>query len=884
MQKLLPGSPAARSTLLPGDAIVQVNGVDTANLPFADVTKLLEGDAGTKVQLTVRHPGSTETEVVELVKARYLIVDGLTAGLFSTLHALLKERLAATPHDVALLELRAELAGLGFDFTSQVADYTAVIEALTGQTAEAAVADLERLYGRRGSAHVALQQWSQAVEDFARSVTDATTDETLLSSQALALAQSNMLEMKPPELFVRLGKTNESHGIRLVESVGDGPTEPATVDGQECRMAQTNAERSNGHSFIYLAINKDFKQAPVINIQVEIEYWASGAASLHLDYDSPRNAYTQAPESVPLDTSTEWKTASFTLKDARLANSQNGQADFRFSLFNTERFYFRRVSARQVLPGEESRDPWVQLAGIYRIRNELASLDKLVERHPGSTAAIGDLFAADQEWQRAIEIYSRAITAETTDTDLLSKRALAWEGIQNWEAAAADWSRAAKGYLDGAKLLAEFARRLAAGDQLPLANSQFEKSQALYETLLQADAENELLATELVQVLLDQQEKAPAAVAQEVNRLAARNVKDVWLRLASAYALNGRHDAAVEIFSGVFLRADGYEARKPILEVAARFDDMMSALVQQHPNDPQLQLAIARSLSARGETALAAKKSAEALAALKRAQEIYSQLPTSATDWTVLTPIEMRSENGAKLELQKDSSIFVHQPPKNDIYTLVFQTELKGITGLRLEVLADSRLPHGGSGWDDDGDFVLSELTLQVAPAGISQQPRFIPLRNASADFFVPAWNVRGVIDDSLTTAWSVASENNKDHTAVFELVAEVGDGQPTRLTVRLNHRYDLPKALLGRFRLSCTNDAATLLTTRIRLDLKNSEIVDVGMRVAEAQAPARPYPGGRRLVQRGTGAGNRPRCQNQNHLCCRSAGCPGERPRGIGS
>ncbi len=349
------------------------------------------------------------------------VSDGLTAELLSTLQAMLEERLATVPHDVGSLELRAELAGLELDFTSQVADYTAAIEALTDQTAEAAVADLQRLYGRRGNAHVALQQWPQAVDDYARSVTDATIDEALLTNQALALAQSNIIEMKPPEHFVLFGKPNESNGIHLVDSVGDGLTEPATVDGQECRMAQTNAEVCNGssYSYIYFAVDESFKQAQVMHVRVEIEYWASGSGNLQFQYDSPNSAYATSPESVFLEKSTEWKTASFTLKDARLANTQNGQADFHFSLFNTGRFYFRRISARQLLPGEENRDAWVKLAGTYPIKNAWEALDKLVDRHLGSTPAIGDLFAAEKEWQRAIEIYSRTITAETTDVDLL---------------------------------------------------------------------------------------------------------------------------------------------------------------------------------------------------------------------------------------------------------------------------------------------------------------------------------------------------------------------------------------------------------------------------------------------------------------------------------
>src|SRR5262249_3539369 len=56
---------------------------------------------------------------------------------------------------------------------------------------------------------------------------------------------------------------------------------------------------------------------------------------------------------------------------------------------------------------------------------------------------------------------------------------------------------------DGAKLLAGFARRLAASSQVPLAKAQFEKSQAHYERSLVADPGNDLVAQELTQLLLD---------------------------------------------------------------------------------------------------------------------------------------------------------------------------------------------------------------------------------------------------------------------------------------------------------------------------------------------------------------------------------------------
>ena len=171
-----------------------------------------------------------------------------------------------------------------------------------------------------------------------------------------------------------------------------------------------------------------------------------------------------------------------------------------------------------------------------------------------------------------------------------------------------------------------------------------------------------------------------------------------------------------------------YEARKPIVELASRFDGMLSALIERHPDDPQLQLAFARKLAERGQQRLAEKQPAKAQAELEQSRAMIARL-RGEPRWSVLMPTEMKSQIGAKMDLQKDGSVFVHQSgsARNDTYTLVFPARMKGIKGLRLEALADSRLPKGGPGWVD-GDFVLSELTLQAAPADSPDEPRAIAL------------------------------------------------------------------------------------------------------------------------------------------------------------
>ncbi|MFI5458149.1 MAG: tetratricopeptide repeat protein [Isosphaerales bacterium] len=237
---------------------------------------------------------------------------------------------------------------------------------------------------------------------------------------------------------------------------------------------------------------------------------------------------------------------------------------------------------------------------------------------------------------------------------------------------------------------------------------------------------------------------------------------------------------------------------------------------------------------------LAENEPAKAQAELEKSREFFTRLSTQGGHWTVPVPVEMKTESGARLELQEDGSVFAHQdhPGRFDTYSLVFTSEMKGIKGLRVEALADSRLPGGGPGWASNGNITLDELTLLAASAQSRGKARPIALRNAWADFNQAGWDVRAAIDGDDSTAWGVHPEFHKDLEAVFDLAEEVGDGQALRLTVQLKQGISGDdKVFLGRFRVSFTSDVKTLEATRSRLDLKGRELVDFFVALGKAYA-----------------------------------------------
>jgi hypothetical protein len=86
-------------------------------------------------------------------------------------------------------------------------------------------------------------------------------------------------------------------------------------------------------------------------------------------------------------------------------------------------------------------DRWARLAAAYHVFRDRTALDNLLKIHPAAMVGIGDLYAANKDWELAISEYSRWITVETTDAALLAKRAAACMATQNWELASSDWRR-----------------------------------------------------------------------------------------------------------------------------------------------------------------------------------------------------------------------------------------------------------------------------------------------------------------------------------------------------------------------------------------------------------------------------------------------------------
>ncbi len=815
ISRLFPNSPAQKSALQIGDTIVKVNDIElTSEYSLSAVSKLLSGDVAATLKLTVRHASSGELEVVELKRERFLS-DVETGEQLHPLRIAIDQRLAEQPSDPALLELRAELAGQWSDTKAQVADYTAAIEALRAQNSETAAADLLRLYARRGNAHVALQQWSEAASDYGRTVTAETTDESLLANQALAVANSILKRstdpiwtvLKPATATTEKGTAlalQEDGVVLLAAQTDTAPDairwQPGSAPPQALRIETsskplTSANRSAPFSeyqiiaasmatptgalrgrFVRLDLPGDNRQFPRYTDDQEKKYInlaelqvfqgeqnialakkatsSSGDGRLApegaVDGNTVGNddgnpyAHTWDPDNPwwevdlgseqTIDRMVVWNRSDVTLfprmnhfrirvldRSRRVVFEQvvdqaptpsreilrpvlisdpasaASEGDQPLVVRLPEQTPLRvRVSAAadladlRVVEEIQLDDPWQKLASAYLDLDNQQAINQLAERHPARAGQIGDVFVLrpNKDWARAVEIYSRGITDKGADADLLAKRATAYEALQQWDAAAADWSRAAQGNPGGAKILSDFAHRLTAANPAALAETKFTEAQSLYEQALQADPENDVVASELAQLLLHRHE----------------------LRVASG--------------------------------------------------------------------------------------------------WTVLQTAEMNSERGATLTLQPDGSILASgNNVDGDIYKISSASSGAGIAAIRLEVMPDASLPSQGPGRHPSGNFHLRAFRLYQSAGDGSMAPIPVAVARAKASYQWDATDtdVTGTIDESLKKFWHVWGQLGKPHQAVFVLQEPlVGQNRPLVIELRQNHP-------LGRFRLSAIADSALL-------------------------------------------------------------------------
>lgn len=222
-----------------------------------------------------------------------------------------------------------------------------------------------------------------------------------------------------------------------------------------------------------------------------------------------------------------------------------------------------------------------------------------------------------------------------------------------------------------------------------------------------------------------------------------------------------------------------------------------------------------------------AKKEAARLAAIKAAEAkvkaVFDTAPANQPKWenyldltTEWHPLDLKVQRAGgveKLEVLPDGSFLATPLPEGKEstgnYLLLGKTDLQGITGIKLEMLPDDRLPNNGPGTAPDGNFVLGEfvVTTDAADAkrkrgsGVAQT-----LKNPKADFEQANFPVTEALKKgNRDRGWAVSPEGGFRHEATFSFEKPVSNEGGTSFSIQMTSNFQNGKYNPGRFRLWIT-------------------------------------------------------------------------------
>ena len=227
--------------------------------------------------------------------------------------------------------------------------------------------------------------------------------------------------------------------------------------------------------------------------------------------------------------------------------------------------------------------------------------------------------------------------------------------------------------------------------------------------------------------------------------------------------------------------------------------------------------------------------------------------------WTALSLSRAESTSGASLAVQPDGAVLVSgENPPHDTYLLEGTAKTGTLTALMIDAIPDPSLPRGGPGRDLYGNFILTDLTIEVNTSGRPGEWRTVDWTFAKPDdgrigkvFEKPKPKAEqehgdaGAAPGPLPAApqerikergeehlWTVDA-SREDERVSRRLIVPFSNplkvtGKPAAIRLTLLHASPFGKQGIGRFRIALTDDEdpefITELPARRRSILRMSE------------------------------------------------------------
>jgi len=203
--------------------------------------------------------------------------------------------------------------------------------------------------------------------------------------------------------------------------------------------------------------------------------------------------------------------------------------------------------------------------------------------------------------------------------------------------------------------------------------------------------------------------------------------------------------------------------------------------------------------------------------------KFWKQLTDGFKAWTALEPTEVRSDGGAIFEKQTDGSwLATGTTPPFDHYLVVAPIAEGSFSGLLLETLPDPSLPNKSLGRAPNGNFVLTDVIVDITAPGL-EKPLSATFTRAEASYEQKGYEVKLIVapkpkarrGERGRQGWAIDGNTKRDpRKAMFVTNAPLT--VPANATIRVTLRHDaIVGHSIGRFRLS----ASALPPSAVKLD-----------------------------------------------------------------
>ncbi|HEX4415595.1 MAG TPA: PSD1 and planctomycete cytochrome C domain-containing protein [Lacipirellulaceae bacterium] len=200
--------------------------------------------------------------------------------------------------------------------------------------------------------------------------------------------------------------------------------------------------------------------------------------------------------------------------------------------------------------------------------------------------------------------------------------------------------------------------------------------------------------------------------------------------------------------------------------------------------------------------------------------------------WTVVSPPEEASGDQKHYVLDDGSILAAGYAPTKFSTEFTCETKLPRVSAVRLELMNDPSLPHGGPGRSIFGTCALTEFNVEAAPLDHPEKKRNLQIAKATADVNPPERELEKAFEDrsgkrrvtgpiefatdgNNLTAWGInigPERSNVPRKAVFEFDKPIESAGGVRLTFKLVQDHggwnsdDNQTNNLGRFRFAVTS------------------------------------------------------------------------------